>query len=595
MTSHGPSDGGDTQAPMSDDLNLRVRHVLDIAMMGAVEAVVFMPYDEAIGTPLGQVGRGRSDAALDNLTKWAAPIFGKAHRTTGPNADDAATEAQTGRRSHAARDTLLPVVSQRGTCLGMVAMTTESGALDGRADLADTIAVNLAQVIDLWRDLRIAEIDKLAATRRADRYARLAEIDSMTRALASAPFRQKCEDALQDNERPHALILFDLDNFKNVNDTYGHPFGDQYLREIADTLRRTLPSSALLGRLGGDEFAAFFPFVAHSDGYLVEIMQDCEAAVKRTSARLGKSALGRLSAGCAHAPTQAQTFRELFEYADAALYAAKNGYAGKVALFDPENHDGFSASLMKPRFSDALKRGELVPHFQPIVDLATGTRYGFEVLARWSDPARGLLHPKNFSSVFSTPELAEKLTRAIVSKSLSGFRERVPMENRAREILSINLGTPDLIKREFIFEMQHLIDEAGLDWKNITFEVTETTMLGAEYGPVFRNLSEIRSRGAQVALDDFGTGFGGLLHLREWPIDMIKIDRRFVTDLDDRPVSRAIPAALIDMAKALGLKIVAEGIETGESLQILRAMGCDFGQGFHFDRPAPLEMFFAAE
>lgn len=564
-------------------------------MVSGVGAALFLPLDDRIGAPLEPVLVTTDAVSARQLTSWAEPIFDTYRRSTGTQAEDPPAMPESRSGVGGAPEVMLPVISDNVACVGMIALHAAGFTPEALSALGEKAAANVAQTVDMWRDLRISEVEALAATRRADGYARIAEFDSMTRAFASAPFRQKCGDLLQDSETPQALVLFDLDNFKNVNDIYGHQFGDQYLREIANTLERSLPTGALLGRLGGDEFAAFFPFVEHGEAYLVEIMHICEAAVKRTSARLGKSSLGRMSAGCAHAPVQARSFRELFECADAALYAAKSGHVGKATLFDPENHHSFSASLMKPRFSEALKKGELVPHFQPIIDLASGARYGFEVLARWRDPSRGLLHPKSFSSVFSTPELAERLTRAIVSKSLSGFRDRVPSADRAREILSINLGTADLIKREFIFEMQSLIDEAGLDWANITFEVTETTMLGAEYGPVFRNLSEMRSRGARVALDDFGTGFGGLQHLRHWPIDMIKIDRRFVIDLQDSAESRAIPAALIDMAKGLGLTIVAEGVETVDSLQILQAMGCDYGQGFLFDRPAPLEVFYAAE
>lgn len=251
------------------------------------------------------------------------------------------------------------------------------------------------------------------------------------------------------------------------------------------------------------------------------------------------------------------------------------------------------ATAILPRFAAALRNGELEAHFQPIIALATGQRHGFEVLARWRDPERGLLHPGSFSSVFTTPGLAAELTHAIVSQSFSRFQRRRDVMGARREYLGINLGTPDLVRLDFIDEMHGLIDAAGLSWNDIAFEITETTILGTRDGPVFRNLSEIRARGATVALDDFGTGFGGLLHLRNWPIDTIKIDRRFVTGLELSAKNRAIPHALITMARDLGLGVVAEGIETRASFEILRAMGCEYGQGYFFNRPAPIDVFYA--
>lgn len=420
--------------------------------------------------------------------------------------------------------------------------------------------------------------------RRAQRLAALAEMDGLSGLLNHQAFRARCNERLGDGASRHALIMVDVDRMKHVNDVYGHQFGDVYLAEIAAALKRSLPGDAVIGRIGGDEFAALVTLHAEVKDQLEAQMSRCSSDVQRVAARLGKPTLGHISIG-----TTAQTSPEiplnvLIEQADAALYASKQSRCRSGEIYDAATHANFSATLIRPRFLRAIRRGELEPYFQPIIDLTTGRRAGYEMLARWNDPPRGLLVPQQFSAVFSAPELAEKLTEALLDKALAAF---AGFAEAPGQTLSVNLGMADLVKPEFVFEIQTLLTRHRLRWEQIVVEVTENTMLGATTGPVFQNLTELRRRGARVALDDFGTGYGGLGHLRLWPVDMIKIDRSYVAEMRQGPSQRVIAKSLIEIAQAFNLSLVAEGVEDAPTAEMLLSMGCTFAQGYHFGRPAP--------
>ncbi|MBF9029064.1 EAL domain-containing protein [Rhodobacterales bacterium HKCCE3408] len=438
------------------------------------------------------------------------------------------------------------------------------------------------------------ELDLVASNRRLNQVQRIAETDGLTGLTNAATFTEQATEILRSSREPMALIVVDIDHFKRINDLYGHQFGDRFLQVVARTLRSVVPEGALLGRIGGDEFAVLTHTRRGGQPFVESLMGRCLTAMQRTSAMMGKTQLGRISLGASLYPTHAADFRELFEQADASLYASKTSGRGTTTFYSEDQIVGMHSGQLVQRMETAMAKNRIRPYFQPIADLSTGLCHGFEALARWNDPERGLLPPEAFSAALVDHRLAEMLTRHLIPQALAkfsdaarSFRER----GGAKLRLSINLTEFDFRNAEFVFDLQQAVADTEIDWSDLVIEVSENTMLDAQDGQVFRTLNELRIRGAHVALDDFGTGYGGLRHLSGWPVDVLKIDRHFVKSLADGPTERAITSAIIDIARRSNFTTVAEGIETLEQLATLRDLGCQFGQGYLFsDAVAPEEV-----
>jgi EAL domain-containing protein (putative c-di-GMP-specific phosphodiesterase class I) len=246
-----------------------------------------------------------------------------------------------------------------------------------------------------------------------------------------------------------------------------------------------------------------------------------------------------------------------------------------------------TAPFLKPdhhRFLSAIEQGEIIPFFQSKHTLHTGKIIGFEVLARWDHPERGILPPAAFYDAFHDPILAPKLTKALTAKSLEHYavwKNDLGFSGR----LSLNVTSHDLGAHNFAEHFLTKLAASTVDPADTTLEVTEHVVLGGESGAVYNALKTLRARGVQIALDDFGTGYGGLQHLRSWPVDRLKLDRTFISDIADAFADYAIVRALSQLAAELGMTVIAEGIETQEQLDVLKKIGVPFGQGYFFSKP----------
>lgn len=486
----------------------------------------------------------------------------------------------------------LPVASEGGTPLGCIAMVLPKGAnaagpLAAVAQMAGLLLGTLRQKVDL-------ELDLVSARKSISRLEKMASTDQLTGLLNAASFFERARQRCGGMDPAAGLIIVDVDHFKSINDVYGHQFGDSYLRTIADALTLACPDQALLGRIGGDEFAILLDLPARPQSYLEGVMMRCRTAVQRHTAMLGKRDLGRISAGAAICPDHASEFDTLFELADSALYFSKNTGRGAETVFSPGRHQRFNPIDLQRQFNEALRHDRIEPHFQPIHDLRSGLCTGYEVLARWRDPDHGLLLPAAFSGLFTDHRCAERLTRLIAGRAFEVMSQG-PWAASSPCTVALNLTMLDLMNPELVFEFQSLMADAGhVDWSRIVIEVTESIMLGPRSGQIFRTLQELRLRGAKVALDDFGTGYGGLRHLSGWPVDILKVDRHFVSRLGEDLVDAAIVEAIIRIAAGSGLSIIAEGIETREQLRRLTSMSCERGQGFLFSPAVPRHEIAAA-
>ncbi|MBY0256375.1 bifunctional diguanylate cyclase/phosphodiesterase [Methylobacterium sp.] len=425
----------------------------------------------------------------------------------------------------------------------------------------------------------------ISETRQSEaRIAYLASYDSLTGLANRARFHdaatQACAPgALQ--ERPSALLYLDLDGFKFVNDTFGHALGDVLLTRVAQRLTGAVPPDALVSRLGGDEFAILIasrsePEVVALGERLIEILS-APYTLGGVQVEIGASV------GVARAPEDAQSPEALLGKADLALYRAKANGRGKVSLFAPDLE--ISVRLRRDLEADlkrALVQGEFSLHYQPLVGLSDGRIRTFEALLRWTRQSGATVSPADFVPVAEASGLITEIGRWVL---LQACREaaRWPADIR----LAVNISPIQFRNTDLLADVTDALRASGLAPHRLEIEVTESVFFEMN-ATTIGNLNELRALGIRVALDDFGTGYSSLSYLIRFPVDKIKIDRSFIREMGSRPECLAIIEAILTLAHKLAITVTAEGVETVEQAQMLKASRCDDIQGFLFSpgRPA---------
>ncbi len=414
---------------------------------------------------------------------------------------------------------------------------------------------------------------------------RLAVTDSLTglsnRALINERLAEMTQQPLREG-RLGAVLLIDLDRFKPINDAYGHEAGDAVLKAVAAALRSVIRSGDTAGRLGGDEFAVVLPGLP-GRAVAESIAQRLVDAL-RTPVIFGDLVLGvEASIGVAFRDEATTDAVQLMAHADAAMYAVKRSGRGSYRVYTHE----LDTRARDAELRRAVENDELVVHFQPVVAMNGEDGMAVEALVRWNHPTRGLLMPGAFI------ELAEE-TGAVIPmgewvlraacRQAAGWRAEIPA---AREVwLSVNLSARQVTQSGLVETIRGILDETGFPADRLMLELTESVILEPDEQTVAR-LSELRDMGIGISVDDFGTGYAALSYLRALPVTVLKIDRSFVTDIDTDPDAYAVAEALVRLAQAYHLHVVAEGIETADQARCLVAMGCGYGQGYHFARPMP--------
>jgi diguanylate cyclase (GGDEF)-like protein len=384
------------------------------------------------------------------------------------------------------------------------------------------------------------------------------------------------------------LMLLDLDDFKLVNDTLGHAVGDEVLRLLAERLRSGLRSSDLVFRFGGDEFVVVCdgPIGSGASERLGQAAMQCLQApllIDRQEIHV------RASVGIAQFPADADDAQALLRAADMAMYGAKAAGKNTFTAFEREmGRDAQSQLRIATELRHALERGELVLHYQPIVDLASGRAIGAEALVRWRHPQRGLLAPSEFIHVAESTGLVVELGGWVLAQAA---RQVAAWQAQGQRdfYVAVNVSGRQIRRGVLLEQVEQALADSGADPRRLEIEITEHTLVENVNANV-QTLAALRDKGMRVAVDDFGTGLSSLAYLQRLPIDKFKIDRSFVLELL-REGDLAIVTAIISMARALGLRVVAEGVETEAQRQQLAALGCDFGQGYLFSRPVPAEAF----
>jgi diguanylate cyclase (GGDEF)-like protein len=402
--------------------------------------------------------------------------------------------------------------------------------------------------------------------------------DTLTGAMMRGYFLKKVQESLGPPLAPREamLLLVDLDHFKQLNDSFGHPFGDMVLTHLVNVMKRHFPNG-VVGRMGGDEFAILIPNA------------DIETTRLRAAAMIEQLRNGigyqnytvplSASIGAAVAPLHASQPKEMMLLADLALYESKAAGRGRMTVFDT----GLLSDKRHRRFIErelraAIYLNELELHYQPIVN-ADGSVYAVEGLVRWRHPVRGLIPPGEFVPIAEKSNLIDTLGAWVFRRACLD----VPDFPGCR--ISINVSGEQLSR---------ILKETGQTADRFVLEITETATTSAS-PEVLARLEKARAMGFRVALDDFGTGFCGFNYLKTLPIDAIKIDRSYIQSLADDDVARILVSALAQIANVQDLTIVAEGVETRSDLELARAAGCKRFQGYHISRPVPkdkLQSFF---
>ena len=383
-----------------------------------------------------------------------------------------------------------------------------------------------------------------------------------------------------------AVLFIDLDRFKQINDAHGHSTGDQYLLSVSRILRELVSTRDLVGRLAGDEFIVitYSRESAGVENLAARILGAIDRPLQIGSRHLQYSA----SIGLAVADPQ-DSPETLIDNADLAMYRAKELGRGRYACFDRSLRERAQNRADTEReLRLALERGEIVAHFQPIISLRLGRVVGFEALARWRHPVRGLLPPGAFLTVAEEAGLIGEIDAVVLRNACrTAALWRDPATGLPPR-LSINVSARGLADPSLANRVQRLLVETALNSSHLYLEITETTLL-EEVAEAYDNINRLKALGVRLAIDDFGTGYSSLRYLKRFPVGVIKIDRSFVDGLGEDPEDEVIVETVIRMAKFLGIEVVAEGVETLQQASILGGLGCDFLQGYLYGRPEDAE------
>ena len=419
---------------------------------------------------------------------------------------------------------------------------------------------------------------------------RLALYDPLTGLPNRALFGDRLRQVLsrRGREAATAVYFLDLDRFKRINDSLGHGAGDAVLREVAERLASVVRPEDTVARFGGDEFT----ILCESVGGVLEAVAIADRLQRplRNPLSLGGAEL-RLSASIGVALVEADDNgdgQHLIEDADAAMYRAKERGGARTELFDSAmRENAVRAMRIEQELQRALEEGELRLHYQPSVDLATGQVVGAEALVRWEHPKRGLIVPDRFLGVAEETGLIVPLGTWVLGEACRQLAEWQGRPETAHLHLSVNLSARELTHPDAVSTVLSAVRESGIDPRSLTIEVPESTAM-ADGDTGFRALRDLSSVGIRVAIDDFGTGYSSLEQLRRMPVDIVKVDRSFVSGMAADSTDREIVAAVVGMGRALKLCVVAEGIETPEHAEALRELGCDIGQGFLYAKALPV-------
>ncbi|MFK7816703.1 MAG: EAL domain-containing protein [Gammaproteobacteria bacterium] len=427
----------------------------------------------------------------------------------------------------------------------------------------------------------------LNAIEREEKLVKQANYDDLT----GLPNRQLLIDTFyrmsqQPNSNQKLAVLFiDLDRFKIINDSQGHAIGDKLLIEASDRIQSCLNKSAFLGRYGGDEFVILFPYGFDSSDITDISKNIINLLSKLFTIENYEQSIGA-SIGIAIYPQDGKTWNEVLQKADIAMYKAKQKGRGKLLYFsDTMQAEIYEKATLEADLFHAIDKQEITMVYQPQINIATGEISGAETLMRWKHTTKGNIRPDQFISYAEDTGFIIPLGIWAIRTALKQCSDW-QLENHALPKISINISPRQIRHENFINEIEALIVDFDMHTTNIEFEITESLFLNDDL-TILNKLQHLNKLGISISIDDFGKGYSSLSYLKHLPVQTLKLDKLFIDDIHKEKESIAIVKAIIEMAKSLNKKVVAEGIETVEQLSILKDLGCDIAQGYYISKPKP--------
>lgn len=456
---------------------------------------------------------------------------------------------------------------------------------------AVSMGINLlAEELELmYKQLEQRVEERTAMLREAhEAMSRMAMTDGLTglanRLALAARMDEALESAAAGGHAP-ALLLLDLNSFKQINDSFGHEAGDRVLSAVAKRLREAVREGDTVARLGGDEFAILIP-----EATLDQAMATANRIVDLLghSIQLEEMSVWPQASIGVRVAEPGRTAQDLLLEADTAMYEAKKDRRGSIKVFQP--HMLFSRQLhnqMAAELRDAIAAGEFVLYYQPVVDLASGRIHGAEVLVRWNHPQRGMVMPDEFIPLAEETGLIIDLGRWILRAAVMAFaRWRATICLDTGFQLRVNLSVAELQRIDLVDYVREILRDSRIDPAHLVLEITETALVTGGDVETYSLLS-LKSLGIGIEIDDFGTGYSSISYLRNLPVSMVKVDRTILAETGGNIRQNDFIAAVLQLIRAAGLDAVFEGIETREQVDRLLEMGCVSGQGYYFSRPVP--------
>lgn len=443
-----------------------------------------------------------------------------------------------------------------------------------------------------WTILR-QRVRRMIGERQAEKRINfLAYHDALTGLPNRTLFMERLEQALIESSRRScklALLFLDLDGFKLVNDTLGHDAGDLLLKIVAGRLRRCLREDDTVARLGGDEFTIVLQGIEHNGQPSGAATRVLEALSHPVSVK-GREIFVGASIGIAMYPADGRDAVTLLKNADTAMYRAKEHGRNTYQFYTPDMGTQVLVRMsLETSIRRALKRDEFTIHYQPVVDLGSGALVCAEALVRWEHPELGLVPPAQFIGLAEETGLIKPLGRWVLRNACQRARQWQSVSNHPLRV-AVNLSGKQFGDHHLVENIHEILQDVGLSPALLELEITENTVMQNSDNAICM-IGALKQLGIRVSVDDFGTGYSSLSCLKRLPLDALKVDRSFVGNIPADPDDSAIVKAIVAMAHSLRLGVVAEGVETGEQIDFLRAQGCDLAQGYYVGRPMPGEQF----
>ena len=459
----------------------------------------------------------------------------------------------------------------------------EEALLRAREELEQRVVERTAELASANTQLQGEVFERMQAEQRIWH---VAHHDSLTglpnRTLLHDRLQQAVAQAQRGRHRV-AVLFLDLDRFKSVNDTLGHAIGDELLKHVADRLRSAVRAVDTVSRLGGDEFVIVLHEMSSPDD-VVQVAEKILGALAPPVIIEGHSLRATPSIGISMFPDDGDEVITLMKSADTAMYQAKAAGRNNFQFFARKmNEQATHFFTLENRLRKAIESGDLVLHYQPLIDWPRRALCGMEALARWNDPEQGLIEPAEFIPIAEETGLIVPIGEWVLDAAL---RQNHAWQREGRPMLpiSVNLSARQFRQKDLVDNLRRILADTGQPARLLELEITETTLM-QDIDETRSRLQEISAMGVQLVIDDFGTGYSSLSYLKRFPVHKLKIDQSFVRDLTFDADDAAIVTAIIGLAKSLELETLAEGVETREQLDVLLGLGCERFQGFLFSRP----------